>query len=121
MPASIFSVPSSTVKGQAVVNFPQVCVTPGPTGPVPIPYPNVAMIPQPSAPRSTTKVVAPGSATDVSSGANDAGTLRSLVNSLNTLHGQLIVMPGVNPTVWHQTLDAYVMTAAELYRHRASR
>ncbi|MFQ5757342.1 MAG: DUF4150 domain-containing protein, partial [Acidiferrobacterales bacterium] len=38
--------PASTNGGGQCAGFPDVCKTPSPAGPVPIPYPNVAMLTQ---------------------------------------------------------------------------
>lgn len=38
--------PASTTMAGQVVAMPNVCLTPTPVGPVPIPYPSIAMLPQ---------------------------------------------------------------------------
>jgi hypothetical protein len=81
----------STLTGRAVPAFPDVCKTPMPSGPVPIPYPNIAV----------TK-------------PNPVQT-RQLRGQIQSLHVQIMGLPGGNPNRWHELLDRYVILTAELY------
>lgn len=38
---------------------------------------------------------------------------------MQTLHSQLASMPGNDPNRWHELLDRYVQTTAELYKELA--
>jgi Toxin PAAR-like domain len=115
--------PSSSYKGQAVAAFPDVCKTPAPAGPVPIPYPNIALGTGTSTVSPTTSLRAMqgrfvGSLQSIASTQSAASKLRS---QLQTLHAQMIGLPGSNPNRWHELVDQYVMTAAELYKALAGR
>ncbi|MEE8272060.1 MAG: PAAR-like domain-containing protein [Alphaproteobacteria bacterium] len=109
----------STHKGQAVVGFPDVCKTPTPAGPTPIPYPNIRTL---SGTKTTTKTksTATKSTYKVSSG-DEAGALRGLRSQINTLHQKLMTMPARDATQWHRTLDEYVMTTAQVYTLMSTR
>lgn len=72
--------PASTNGGGQCVSFPDVCKTPSPAGPVPIPYPNIAMLTQADGGSCSAKVkivgkktVMKGSEITMSSG-DEAGT-----------------------------------------------
>jgi hypothetical protein len=92
--------PASTKIGGAVAAFPDVCKTPVPAGPVPIPYPNIAAPPTARAQQVAQKA-----------GPSPA----QLKTKLSMIHGQLSVLPGGSPNQWHALVDDYVMTAAALY------
>jgi len=79
--------------GQSVAAFPDVCKTPSPGGPVPIPYPNLAN---------------PAASKQVRS--------QQLRSKLQTLHMQIGSLPSGDPTRWHLLLDEYVVLTAELYK-----
>lgn len=98
---------ASTHNGQSVAGFPDVCKTPSPGGPVPIPYPNLA-----SAEPQTAGSKAPAGRV-----VSDK-TLRShlLRDHLQSLHMQIWSLPGGNPNRWHKLLDDYVIATAELYK-----
>jgi hypothetical protein len=81
----------STLTGRAVPTFPDVGKTPAPSGPVPIPYPNIALSKQ-----------------------NPVNT-RQLRGQIQSLHVQIMGMPGGNPNRWHELLDRYVILTAQLY------
>ena len=66
--------PASTHKGSAVLAFPEVCKTPNPAGPTPIPYPNIGMR---SGTRTTTKTKSTATkSTYKTSSGDEAGVLR---------------------------------------------
>jgi hypothetical protein len=119
----------STYRAQTGLAFPDVCKTPSPGGPVPIPYPNAAGYGQQNTAASKGAAKAPvvqaaGKLT-MSSG-DEAGSAMGLAGKqaraqqlrgqLHSLHAQLACLPGGNPTRWHQLVDGYVILTAELYK-----
>jgi hypothetical protein len=96
--------------------FPDVCKTPIPGGPVPIPYPNIASQGAPSAQKVPSNSRSPASRSLIPT--PEAQQLRG---KLNNLHTQLMRLPGTDPNRWHTLVDAYVMTAASLYIEISSR
>jgi len=120
----------STHPGKSVAAFPDVCKTPTPGGPVPIPYPNAAGYGQPNT--TASKAAATGSVASTAnklslSRGDEAGTLKDVVafkqarghqlrGQLQSLHMQIATLPSGNPTRWHKLLDDYVMLTAELYK-----
>lgn len=125
--------PASTYNGKTIAAFPDVCKTPSPGGPVPIPYPNQGGAPT-AAPVQKTKLKTPsvasvGSKIPRSSG-DEPGTLKGMVSNkamdkmqlrtqIQALHAKILNLPGGNPNLWHQLLDEYVVTTAELYKAQA--
>ena len=123
----------SSYQGSSVAAFPDVCKTPSPGGPVPIPYPNLGIPGQQQAGGSKAtagKTLATGGTLSSSRG-NEPGTLKEVVsmstgdkmarsqflrNQMHGLHGQLWSLPGGNPNQWHKLLDQYVILTAELYK-----
>ncbi len=106
---------NSTRIGLSVAAFPDVCKTPSAPAPVPIPYPNIGSARSGS--RSvTTRTRAAGDAAAESKQAS-AQRLRA---TLHSLHSQLSTLPGADPNRWHELLDKYVITSAELYKALAS-
>ncbi len=122
-------------QGFAVAAFPDVCKTPSPGGPVPIPYPNLVGPGQPQTVASKTAAIAGKTLTTKStisrSTGDEAGTLKGRVsmstsdkmarsqflrNQMHSLHGQLWGLPGGNPNHWHKLVDQYVIATAELYK-----
>ena len=87
---------ASMHKGQTVAAFPDVCKTPSPGGPVPIPYPNLTNAANPA--------------------ANKLARSQLLRSKLHTLHMQIGNLPVSDPTRWHRMLDEYVVLTAELYK-----
>ena len=126
--------PASTKSGAAVLAFPDVCKTPSPGGPVPIPYPLTgagAATPK----RGTKGVKSPAIRTKgshfKSSTGDEPGTLKGTISQrqmgavmlrkqLNQLHARLVSMPGDRPDHWHEVIDQYVLVTADLYRSLAS-
>ncbi len=103
----------STHKGSAVSSFPDVCRTPNPAGPTPIPYPNIGTT---SRTRTTTKTKSTATkSTYKTSSGDEAGALRGLRSQINTLHQKLMTMPASDATRWHRTLDEYVVKTADVY------
>ena len=88
--------PISGHQGSALSAFPDVCKTPGPGGPVPIPYPNIAKAANPAATKQVRS--------------------QHLRSKLQILHMQIGSLPSGNPTRWHGLLDEYVVLTAELYK-----
>jgi hypothetical protein len=86
----------SGYQGASVAAFPDVCKTPTPGGPVPVPYPNLA---NPANPAATKQVRS-----------------QQLRSKLQTLHMQIGSLPSGDPTRWHRMLDEYVVLTAALYR-----
>jgi hypothetical protein len=79
--------PASTNGGGQCMIFPDVCKTPSPAGPVPIPYPNIAMCTQASGGTCSSKVkimnkktIVKGTEITVSSG-DEAGTAGGVISS----------------------------------------
>ena len=120
------------------ISFPDVCKTPSPAGPIPIPYPNSSYGQQNAAASKTTAV---GSKTPMTKSSNlsmssgdEAGTLKGMASyqqgatvdqqlrvmhlrgQLHMLHAQIANLPSGNPTRWHKLLDDYVIYTAELYK-----
>lgn len=79
--------PASTKAGGQCMAFPNVCKTPSPAGPVPIPYPSIAMVNRASG--TTTKVKVKGKPVVTkkskisSSSGDEAGTAGGVVSSVN--------------------------------------
>lgn len=90
--------------------FPDVCKTPTPGGPVPIPYPNIASQGKPGAHEAPLN-----SRPLTSRSLIPTPEAQQLRGKLNNLHTQLVGLPGSDPNRWHDLVDAYVMTAASLY------
>lgn len=79
--------PASTKGGGQCLGFPDVCKTPSPGGPVPVPYPNVGMCPQAKGTAKKVKfqmkeVVTKKSKIPRSSG-DEAGTAGGVVSGMN--------------------------------------
>jgi hypothetical protein len=110
--------PASTKRGSTITMFPDVCKTPTPGGPVPIPYPNISGLGTATGQKTArkTSTMAP-QGVPVPTPSNP----QQLRAKLTTLHGQLLALPGTNPDRWHTLLDEYVMTTASLYIALASR
>lgn len=79
--------PASTNGGGQCFAFPDVCKTPTPAGPVPIPYPNIAMLTQASGGTVSSKVKIMGKkaateATEISmSSGDEAGSVGGVVSN----------------------------------------
>jgi hypothetical protein len=120
--------------GAAVTAFPDVCKTPSPGAPVPIPYPNLLGPGQQQTAGSKAaagKTLVTGGTIFSSIKGNEPGTLKEVVsmstgdkmarsqflrNQMHSLHGQLWGLPGGNPNQWHKLVDQYVIATAELYK-----
>ena len=119
-------------QGVAVTAFPDVCKTPSPGGPVPIPYPNLVGPGQQTAgsKAAAAKITGTGGAFSSIRG-NEPGTLKDVASmstadkmarsqflrtQMHSLHGQIWGLPGGNPNHWHKLLDQYVIATAELYK-----
>ncbi len=126
--------PASSYAGNAIAAFPDVCKTPSPGGPVPIPYPNLGAAPTASSAQKT-KVLSSGAALAGSkfatSTGNAPGTYQGIASAkvmdkvqlrskIQTLHAKILNLPAGNPNLWHQLLDEYVVTTAELYKAQAA-
>ena len=79
--------PASTNGGGQCVIFPDVCKTPSPGGPVPIPYPNIAMLTQAKGSSLSKKVLILGkktatTKTEISmSSGDEAGTVGGVISN----------------------------------------
>ena len=111
-------------QGFAIAGFPDVCKTPSPGGPVPIPYPNIGSGQQNTAASKTSSTaksaVIKGSSFSKSSG-DEAGAAMGIISNklrgqLQILHLQISNLPSGDPARWHQLLDQYVIVTAELYK-----
>ena len=116
--------------GAAVYAFPDVCVTPSPGGPVPLPYPNMSGSGQQTTTAAKTKPagsLTAGGAYSVSrgdqAGSAGGGVLASkqmraaqLKMQMFHVHAEMSGLPAGNPTRWHKLLDQYVILTAELYK-----
>lgn len=123
-------IPVSNYNAKSVLAFPDVCKTPSPGGPVPIPYPTVGSASQPPpAPKSTIKTSRVGfqPAAIASTMGDKAGISKGAISNkgiapaqlrsqIQALHAQILALPGGNPNRWHQLLDDYVVATAELYK-----
>jgi hypothetical protein len=112
-------------QGAAVTAFPDVCKTPSPGGPVPIPYPNAFGYGQQNTGSKTTSAGSKPTLTKSSnfsmSSGDEAGAARGVLSSklrgqLQMLHIQIASLPSGDPTRWHKLLDQYVILTAELYK-----
>jgi len=79
--------PASCKKGGQAAAFPDVCKTPSPAGPVPIPYPNMAMVAQASKTAKKVKITGKPACTIKSevprSMGDEAGMPGGVVSSVN--------------------------------------
>ena len=121
--------PASTHQGYSVSGFPDVCKTPSPAGPVPIPYPNAGYGQQNTAAskavtfqqrnvaiKDSNFVGYTGDEAGVKVSGNQMVRTMQLRGQLHMLHAQIANLPSGNPTRWHKLLDEYVVYTAELYR-----
>lgn len=100
--------PASTYKGGAVLDFPDVCKTPGyPAPAVPAPFPNVG---SKQSGKASKGVV--GSKKQVAS--KDASQ-QDLLNTLDDLHASIKSMHTRDASAWHEAVDNYVMAVAAVY------
>lgn len=122
----------SSHPGASVLAFPDVCKTPTPGGPVPIPYPNLVGPGQPNttgskAPPTQQHTALIGGSSFSRSVGDEAGSAMGTVThklmrgqqlrgQLQMLHLQIANLPSGNPTRWHKLLDDYVILTAELYK-----
>ena len=113
--------PASTHKGQAVLGFPDVCKTPTPGGPVPIPYPNIGMTAGTTTKGARKVKIAGKTAVSMPafkrSSGNEAGMLKG---QLSALHQRLMTLPPGDTTAWHKALDNYVIKSAEVFEALSS-
>ena len=115
----------SNYHGAVVTAFPDVCKTPSPGGPIPIPYPNAFDYGQQKTAGSKTtlagsKPILTDSNFSMSSG-DEAGAAMGVVRNklrgqLQMLHMQIASLPSGDPSRWHKLLDQYVVYTAELYK-----
>jgi hypothetical protein len=79
--------PASCKKGGQAAAFPDVCKTPSPGGPIPIPYPNMVQVAQASKTAKKVKIVGKPACTKKSevprSMGDEAGTAGGVVSSCN--------------------------------------
>jgi hypothetical protein len=79
--------PASTKAAGQTFAFPDVCKTPSPGGPIPLPYPNVGMVMQVTGESTKVKLVSQGAVTKRSevprSMGDEAGTLGGVVSNMN--------------------------------------
>jgi Domain of unknown function (DUF4150) len=107
------------------VVFPDVCKTPTPAGPIPIPYPNTAT----TALRSQQKLPLTGQKSITTSSVpktvvNESGTLKGvaameqmqLQGRLNQLNARLQSLRTRDPNEWQKVLTEYAVLASALYR-----
>ena len=121
----------SSYQGKSLTAFPDVCKTPSPGGPVPIPYPNAVGSGQQNTTASKAASVQrtavltgsnfSRSAGDEAGAAMGAATLKlmrgqQLRGQLQILHMQMASLPGRDPNRWHKLLDDYIVLTAELYK-----
>ena len=97
-------------RGSVLAVFPDLSREPAAPPPVPVPYPNVGPGSRQTASRLGIRSPASPSA--------DSQTLRQM---LQTLHIQLIGLPGTDPNRWHALLEEYIVNASALYVTLASR
>jgi hypothetical protein len=128
---------ASTKKGAAVAAFPDVCLTPSPGAPIPVPYPTTSGAARPGVQRPPIgrgKGVALAGSFKSGGAGMEAGTLKSAVafntssaasaavavqglrTKLGQLHSQLGSLQGTDPNRWHTLLDEYVIVTADLYK-----
>jgi hypothetical protein len=130
---------ASTKKGAAVAAFPDVCVTPSPGGPVPVPYPTTtgarpgAQLPPigrgtavalagsfrgggAGLEAGTMKSAGAFNSSSAAATSTSAVAVQSLRTKLGQLHTQLGALQGTDPNRWHTLLDEYVIATANLYK-----
>jgi hypothetical protein len=126
--------PASAKGGGVCLAFPDVCKVPTPSGPQPLPYPNIAKTAQ-EAQKSKKKVAGAGSKIVTtrsrlsrSQGA-EAGTMKGTIASKNMakseigkikgaltqLHSKIIAMNSSDPDQWQKALTDYLVAAGALY------
>ena len=121
-------------RGFAVSGFPDVCHTPSPAGPVPIPYPIAAGYAQQNAAAAKKTTVSGASATTTgailsSSKGNEPAVKvttpsrvmlsQQILVRMESLGMQIRALPAGDPSRWHRAVDEYVVLAAELYKARS--
>lgn len=112
------------------VVFPDVCKTPSPIAPVPLPYPNVARTAQAVQAKRKSAVSGSVSVKQVSStlassaallpttaraGIAIQGEIQQLKVLLNQLNAKLLAMDSIDPNQWQLVLQDYAVAASALY------
>jgi uncharacterized Zn-binding protein involved in type VI secretion len=108
--------PGSTKAGGQAMGTPDVCKTPSPGGPVPVPYPNIAMVAQAS--KTSTKVKFGGKAVVTTksevprSMGDEAGTVGGVISNVNMnkvtfKKGSSKVKIQGQPCVYHTAMTAH--------------
>ena len=126
--------PASSKGGGFTVAFPDVCKTPTPVGPIPIPYPNIAKTAQE---KQSMKVKVGGKVAGLKnksafkkSTGNEAATrslgagvisakakaeVMSLKAQMNALNVKMQGLSPNQPELWQSALQDYAVTASALY------
>ena len=128
MPVTVFVNSRGVVhkgSGGMSIVFPDVCKTPTPGGPVPIPYPNIAKTAlatqkktasKPGAVKSPFSTMAGGGKALGKAPASDAvKEIQELRTMLNQLNVKLQGLPTHDPDQWQKVLQDYVVAASALY------
>lgn len=110
--------------------FPDVCKTPGPGGPIPIPYPNTATTALKSQQKRlgiASKDVTLKTSNFAASTGNEAGTGKAMTSaamlekaqlqgSLNQANARLLALTTRDPNEWQKVLTEYNVLVSALYR-----
>ncbi len=98
--------PASTKGGGYTIGWPDVSKMPVGSRVVPIPYPNIGTMSGSTATKTK-------SSTGIIVKSKEAAILRTRLRDLNL---KLTTMPGGNTTKWHEVVDDYVATTAQLFK-----
>ena len=130
--ANMLSVVHKSSSGVSMA-FPDVCKTPSPAGPTPIPYPNVAKTALKDQAKGSKKVkstgnlpttksakysMSQGTETGVTKGTISSaarGEINQLKAILNRLNTNLLKLRSHNPDEWQRLLQDYLVAAGALY------
>jgi hypothetical protein len=124
--------PANTKGSEAIcIAFPDVCKTPTPVGPIPIPYPNIAQTAQAKQQSNKVKVggksVFTKSSNFKTSRGDQPGTIRGVMSNkvmgetsalkarLNAVNVKLQGLSPQQPRLWQAALEEYAVTASALY------
>ena len=88
-------IPTSTKSGNAIAVFPDVCKTPSPSGPVPIPYPNLATTGQAKTAVKTATLGLTPSAQKVPTGDAAGTSLQGMAGQAKTAGQMTVFSPNV--------------------------
>ena len=115
------------VSSGVTIAFPDVCKTPAPPNPVPIPYPDIAKSAQSKQQHKKPAPAAINKASSFSRRSGDEGgrtggiktnvlpEATALKNRLNTINTKIQGLSPQQPKLWQEALEDYAVTASALY------